>query len=216
MIGVTRLTKGVQFNSPHTCKPNEKPFLGDSLFQTSGKMGQLKSKQCSKTAKCNTFKIHLATSRNVPWTQWSETKCQQKKQNKAFICGRSVAPQIEEICCACCCCLPPSVYLGGKIKMHYRWRTSEIGIVVTQGYYILRTALAWQKSITKSKAASSWGLLSYPVVCVWNVHGGDSQVMDEGRVIAPCSCQVSHSVKGRWKTRSCQLHTVTYSIVPHI
>lgn len=38
------------------------------------------------------------------------------------------------------------------------------------------------------------GHLSHPVVRVHKVHGSDSQVMDEGGVITPCSRQVAHSV----------------------
>lgn len=72
----------------------------------------------------------------------------------------------------------------------------------------------------KSKEAS----LSYPVVCVWNVHGRDSQVMDKGSVITPCSWQVSHTVRGQQENKKHLLlsvgqtwnfHWDTYSILKY-
>lgn len=42
-----------------------------------------------------------------------------------------------------------------------------------------------------------WEFLSYPVICVGNIHGSYSQVVDEGSVITSCSRQVPHPVRGR-------------------
>lgn len=125
-------------------------------------------------AKCNKYKIQLTGRRNVSWTQWRYWR-NTNKSNRI--------KKKEDLWCL-------------LLLSSMAWKICTIKV-----FDILHTAL--KLSLDKNLLQLSQrqqvheDFFLYLVVCVWNVHGSDSQVMDKGSVITPCSWQVSHPVKGR-------------------